>query len=159
MYFISLSVEATQEPTKVSNLRMGDAVFEKHVLGRERKQNVVAVEEFAPCPHKYMGTVKGCLPTHLDKILGESLCISLLLDLKVQHWDNNLTAAPSTSAPSLPEQSSLFDTIAAFKDSPKLSEEKRREIEFNTRKQRESNQWYEVRRYRLTSPMFGGVLK
>ena len=138
---------------------MGNAVFEKHVFGREHKRKVVAVEDFDPRPLKYRGTVKGRVPALLDKIRGEGLCISLLLDPQVRHWDYSLTAIPSTSAPSLPDKSSLTDTIAAFKDSLKLSEEKLREIEFNTRKQRESNQWYEVRRYRLTSSLFGHVLR
>jgi len=138
---------------------MGDAVFEKHVLGRECKRKVVAVEDFDPRPQKYRGTVKERVPVLLDKIRGEGLCISLLLDPKVRHWDNSLTATPSISIPSLPKPSSLADTIAAFKDSLKLSEEKLREIEFNTRKQRQSNQWFEVRRYRLTSSLFGHVLR
>ena len=60
--------------------------------------------------------------------------MSLLLDPKVQHWENSLTAIPSTSAPF------YLDTIAALKDSLKLSEEKFREIGVYARKQRESNQ-------------------
>ena len=138
---------------------MGDAVFEKHVFGRECKRKVVAVEDFDPRPQKYRGTANERVPILLDKIRGEGLCISLLLDPKVRHWDNSLTATPSISTASLPKQRSLTDTIAAFKDSLKLSEEKLREIEFNTRKQRQSNQWFEVRRYRLTSSLFGHILR
>ena len=144
---------------KKSNLRMGDAVFEKHVLGRERKRKVVAMEDFDPRPHKYRGMVKECVLVLLDKIRGEGLCISLLLDLKVRHWDNSLIATPSISTPSLPKQSSVTDTIAAIKDSLKLSEEKLREIEFNTRKQKQSNQWFKVCRYCLTSSLFNHVLR
>lgn len=144
---------------KESNLRMGEAVFEKHVLGRERKRKLVPVEDFDPRPLKYRGTAKERIPALLDEIRGEGLCISLLLDPKLRHWDNSLIATPSTSAPSLPGKSSLKDTIAAFKDSLKLSEEKIREIEFSTRNQRECNQWFEVRRYRLTSSLFGHVLR
>ena len=62
---------------KESNLRMGDAVFEKHVLGRECKRKVVAVEDFDPRPQKYGGTVNERVPILLDKIRGEGLCISL----------------------------------------------------------------------------------
>ena len=96
---------------KESNLRMGDAVFEKHVLGRECKRKVVAIEDFDPRPQKYRGTVKERVPVLLDKIRGEGLCISLLLDPKVRHWDNSLTATPSISIPSLPKPSSLADTM------------------------------------------------
>ena len=62
---------------------MGDAGFEKHVLGRECKRKVVAVEDFDPRPLQYRGTVKGHVPALLDKIRGEGLCLSLLLDPKV----------------------------------------------------------------------------
>ena len=98
---------------KESNLQMGDAVFEKHVLGRDHKRKVVAVEDFDPRPVKYRGTVKGRVPALLDKIRG-GLCISLLLDPKVRHWDNSLTATPLSLAPSSPEEGSLTDTISAF---------------------------------------------
>lgn len=134
--------------------------FLRNMLGREHKRKVVAVEDFDPRPLKYRGMVKVRVPALLDKIRGEGLCISLLLDPKVQHWDNILTATPSTSAPSLPEQSSLSATIAALKDSLKLLEDNLREIEFNTRKkQRESNQWYEVHHHRLMSSLFSHILR
>ena len=74
---------------------MGDVVFEKHVLGRDHKRKVVAVEDFDPRPVKYRGTVKGRVPALLDKIRGEGLCISLLLDPKVRHCDNSLTGGTS----------------------------------------------------------------
>lgn len=108
---------------------MGDAVSEKHVLGRECKRKVVAVEDFDPCPQKYRGTVNERVPILLDKIRGEGLCLSVLLDPKVRHWDNSLTVTPSIFTAS-PKQPSLTDTIAAFKDSLKLSEEKLREIQY-----------------------------
>lgn len=92
------------------------------------------MEDFDPCPQKYRGTVNERVPILLDKISGEGLCISVLLDPKVCRMDNSLTVTPSISTASLPKQRSLTDTIAAFKDSLKQSEEKRREIEFNTRK-------------------------
>ena len=113
------------------------------------------MDDFDPRPPKYRGMVKGHVPALLENIRG-GLCISLLLDPKIGHWDNRLTATPSSSAPSLPEENSLTDTIAVFKDSLKLSEEKLREIEFSTRKQRESNRWYDVY---LTSSIFGHILR
>ena len=47
---------------------MGDAVFEKHVLARERKQKVAAVEDFDPWPLKYKRTVKERVPALLEKV-------------------------------------------------------------------------------------------
>ena len=142
---------------KESTLRMGDTIFEKHVLGREHKRKLVAVEDFDPRPPKYRGTAKEHLPELLEKVRGQGLCVSLLLDPNVRHWDNSVVATPST--PLLPGRSGLADTIAAFKESLKLPEEKIKEIELRTRNQRESNQWFEVRRYRLTSSLFGQVLR
>ena len=80
-YVHNILANGSNPRSEESNLWMGDAVFEKHVLGREHKRKLVAVEDFNPHPLKYRGTVKGCVL--LDKIRGEGLCISLLLDPKV----------------------------------------------------------------------------
>ena len=77
----------------------------------------------------------GCVPALLR---GGGLCISLLLDPKVRHRENILTATPSSSASSLPEENSLTDTIAAFKDSLKPSEEKLNSVLGS------KGQWYDV---------------
>ena len=65
---------------------------------------------------------------------------------------------PST-APTLPSLSTLKDTAASFKESLQTSEEKIREIERETRSQRDSPLWYSVRRYRITAFHFGAVLR
>ena len=57
---------------------MGEAVFEKHVLGRERKRKLVSVEDFDTRPFKYRGTAKERIPALLVEVRGEGLCISLL---------------------------------------------------------------------------------
>ena len=51
-----------------------------------------------------------------------------------------------------------METIAAFKRSLQISDDKAREIERNTREQRLSSLWFSVRRYRITSSLFGNVL-
>lgn len=45
-------------------MKVGDAVLEKHVLGREHKQKQVAVEDLNPYPLKHRDMVKKCV----DKI-------------------------------------------------------------------------------------------
>ena len=50
----------------------------------------------------------------------------------------------------------LQETIRAFKTS--LQAEKAREIECNTRQQRFSQLWFDVRHYRITASIFGHVL-
>jgi hypothetical protein len=59
---------------------------------------------------------------------------------------------------SLPSTQNLQETVRAFKSSLKVSPEKAREIECNTRQQRLSQLWFDLRRYRITASMFGHVL-
>ena len=82
------------------------------------------MEDFDPRPPKYRGTATEHLPALLEKVRAQGLCVSLLLDPNVRHWDNSVMATPPLTTPSLPGQSGLADTIAVFKESLKLPEEK-----------------------------------
>ena len=136
---------------------MSDVVFEKHTYGKTRKRKSKLAEDFDPCPLEYRGTTKDRLPTLLDKLQGKELCISLLLDPRYCHWD---TASSSTTIPSeLPDNAQLKSTIATFMESLKLSTQKAREIEQDTREQHHSSLWFAVRRYRITASLFGDVLQ
>ena len=94
----------------------------------------------------------------LEDVRWDGLCISLLLDAKVCPHDDAVPSSSltltSTTLPSL-EQTS----VSAFKESLTISDEKIREVELNTREQRESSFWFQVRRHRITSSMFGQVLR
>ena len=97
------------------------------------------------------------MPALLDKLQGKELCISLLLDPRYRHWD---TALSSTTIPSeLPDNAQLKSTIAAFMESLKISTEKAREIEQDTREHHLSSLWFAVRHYRITASLFGDVLQ
>lgn len=58
----------------------------------------------------------------------------------------------------VPNVFELRDTITGFKGTLCISEDKAREIEQGTREQRNSSLWHSVRRYQITSSLFGAVL-
>ena len=145
---------------KENTLRLADAVFEKHVYGKGKKRRLAPLEDFDPRPAKFKGTARHSLPGLLEEVRGEGLCISLLLDSKVCPHDD---AVPSSSltltSTTLPSLEQLQTSVSAFKESLTVSDEKIREVELNTREQRESSFWFQVRRYRITSSLFGQVLR
>ena len=82
-----------------------------------------------------LGTAKNNLPSFLDKVRGEQLCISLLLDPSFCH-DYDIGSDSTQQTPTLPNMSSLKETIAAFKLSLSVTDDDVRAIEQNTREQR-----------------------
>ena len=100
--------------------------------------------------------VSNHLPSLLDKVRGEGLCISLLLDPRRRHWIED--SVSSTATPKQPPVCSLKATTLAFKESLKLSQEKIRKIERDTKDQQHSTLWFSVQRYRITGSLFGHVL-
>ena len=84
--------------------------------------------------------------------IGGAHGISLLLDSNL--CPNDGTTLSSSSVPTsstLPGIEKLKKSVSAFKESLSISDEKIREIELNTREQ--------ARRYRITSSLFGQVLR
>ena len=140
---------------KDSTLPMSGVVFEKHTYEKMQKRTPKLTEDFDPRPLKYRGTAKEHLPTLLGKLHGEGLCISVLLDPQYRHWDTPVATAPTE----LPGNSHLNDTITAFMENLQVSAAKAREIERDTREQHNSPLWFSVRRFRLTSSLFGAVLQ
>ena len=141
---------------KQSTLPISQAVFRKHDYSKPVKRSIKSVEDFDPRPLEFRGSASSRLPDLLQKVKGEQLCVSLLLDSSFCHSDNPTTMG-QTSSPNLPSVASLQDTIEAFKHSLKISEHEARHIEQNTREQRNSALWHSVRRYRITSSFFGSI--
>ena len=137
---------------KESNLCMSEAVFEKFdyqkPVMRRRKQT----EEFDPRPDDCRGNAKQLLGTLLDNVRGESLGISLLFDER-HSQSGNLHA--DTSLPSTP---AVKETVEAFKESLWMSPSQLRHIELSTGTQRNSPEWYSIRKYRITASRFGEIL-
>ena len=120
------------------------------------KKKMTSIENFDPRPPEYRGTAATRLPSLLESISGQGLCISLL-DPKCKHWDSD-DSSSKVPACNMPNLDTLRNMISAFKETLQLSEDKIRHIEQNTREQRRSPLWHSVRRYRLTASNFGAVM-
>ena len=81
--------------------------------------------------------------------------MSLLFDETLRYWDS----CPSDTTLSPPDNTTLRRTVEEFKASLNVSDQVIRKIENNTRQQRNSPLWYNVRRYRITASMFGNTLR
>ena len=138
---------------KESTLPLSDAAFVKHDYAKAEKRKILRVEDFDPRPESFRGTASQGLPELLQKLKGEQLCVSLLFD---SQYGSEVSSSPSSH--SIPHVSSLKDTIKKFKDTLNVTSERSREIERGTREQRNSQLWFSVRRYRITSSLFGAVL-
>ena len=113
---------------------MSEAQFEKHVYGRTRKRTVRMIEDFDPRPDEYKEQpVTTCLHFCTRFTGKDFVCISLLLDPRCRHWTEESVSSTATSEK--PPICSLKATILAFKESLKLSQEKIREIECDTKDQ------------------------
>ena len=138
---------------KESTMPISEATFEKHDFAKPTKRKIKHVEDFDPRPPQFRGLVTSRLPELLDKVRGEQLGISLLFD---SHFRVGSSEMPSSYH--MPDTTNLSETISAFKKSLEVSDEKAREIERNTREQRQSSLWFSVRRYRVTASLFGMIL-
>lgn len=131
--------------------------FEKHVYGRTRKHELKSIANFDPRPHEFRGTLKESLPAFLDKVRGHNLGISVLLDPSMQVWPDAVSVADSSA--NIPRKEELMERVSEFIKSLQLTAARIRAIERHTTQQRNSAQWFEARRYRLTASFFGEVLR
>ena len=143
---------------KESNMKLSEAVFEKHMYGRTKKVKKLKIEGFDPRPVKYRGTAKACLDRFVSSKYGRGLGVSILLDPKAQVWtDHEQSCSIQTSLPVLPTTTDLKFTILQFKESMCVSSAQASDIERSTQKQRHSSVWYNVRKFRLTASRFGEI--
>ena len=123
-------------------MAISEAKFVKHVYGKTSRWSFESIEDFDPRPVEYRGTASLNLPDLLEKIRGELLCISLLLDPSFCHDYETSSSETTQLAPVLPNVSNLKETILAFKTSLSMTEDEIREIEQSTREQRNSTKWF-----------------
>ena len=135
---------------KDSTLPVASTSFEKHDYQKPVKRKVKLLNDFDPRPPEFRGQIQNRLPSFLQKVKGEELAISFLLDSSLQQ---TRLAPVSVNV----NDENLQASIAAFKDTLKIIADRAREIERNTREQRLSSLWFSVRRYRITSSLFGSV--
>lgn len=86
------------------------------------------LETFDPRPIEFKGTAGVNLPALLDKVRGNGLAISLLLDRTTICWSDESNAAQPRQ-PQLPSIEELRERVAELKKSLQLPAEKCREIE------------------------------
>lgn len=91
----------------------------------------------------------------LEKICGEQLCVSLLFDETFHYWDS----CPSGTNPTPPDDATLRRTVEEFKASFNILDHVIRKIVNDTRQQRNSPLWQNVRHYRITASRFGNNLR
>ena len=65
---------------KESTLQVSKATFEKHDYAKPMKRKIKHVEDFDPRPPEFRRLAANRIPELLDKVRGEQLGISLLLD-------------------------------------------------------------------------------
>ena len=128
---------------KDSTLPVASTSFEKHDYQKPVKRKVKLLNDFDPRPPEFRGQIQNRLPSFLQKVKGEELAISFLLDSSLQQ---TRLAPVSVNV----NDENLQASIAAFKDTLKITADRAREIEQNTREQRLSSLWFSVRRYRIT---------
>lgn len=129
-------------------MKMAEASFSKHVYGRERKRTFKSLEEFDPRKAKFRGTANERLPDLLTNLRGENLCISLLFDEHYRYWDDSKSL---DGKPILPEIRALKNAVEEFKKSMVMSDEPFRKLERDTKDQRNSTTWHQVRCYIITA--------
>ena len=140
---------------KQSNLKMADADFEKHVYGRTASaKKRRRLEDFDPRPLKYRGKANDQLTSFLEHVRGKGLGISLLKDESTRYWSSDRM---TTSTHDLPSNLELKRSVEEFMKCLSVNEDKAREIERTTRQQRNSIEWFTVRRFRITSSTFGEI--
>ena len=140
------------ETAKVDEMK-----FEKHVYGRTRKHELKSISNFDPRPPEFRDTLKETLQAFLDKVRGHNLGISVLLDHSMQVWPDAVSSADSSA--NIPRKEELMERVSQFIKSLQLTAARIRAIERHTTQQRNSAQWFEARRYRLTASLFGEVLR
>ena len=139
---------------KESNLPISEAVFHKHVYRHQNKRQLEVMADFDPRPSHLRGNAKDLLDVFMSKFRDQGLGVSILFDEDCRCWSN--PTGPS-STPVLPSKMELRERVEEFKKSLHLPLQKQREIEQSTISQSKSSLWYSVRRYRITTSLFGSV--
>ena len=120
---------------------ISDAVFQKHIYGRQRKHELKAIEDFDPRPVDLRGKSKERLSTFLSNVRGQGLGVSLLFDEDYRCWSTE-TEKPLT--PVLPMKEKVYEMVEEFKKSLQMQPHQLREIGQSTRDQSKNPLWHSV---------------
>ena len=110
---------------KESNLRVSDAVFEKHDYSKPVKRKIHQSNNYDPRPSQFKGTACGELPELLKKIKSSNVGVSLLLDSECIESQSALLQPRGYD---LPPDSKLRRTLDYFKQSLEVTQDQGRQI-------------------------------
>ena len=130
---------------KESSLPISEAVFHKHVYGRQRKHTLKPIADFDP----HLVHLRG-----QANVKGSGIGVSLLFDEECRCWS---TSTDKSSQPVLPSQRDMRGRVELFKQSLIMTPQKMREIEQSTREQNISLLWFSVQSYRITASFFDQI--
>lgn len=133
---------------KENAMKIGEVPFRKYQFGKSPKQEVHSLVDFDPRPSEYRGNAKSLLPDLLGKVRGKGLSVSLLFDCDTRMH-------PATYEP-IPIQE-MMEKVGNLKRDLSLTDDAVQAIEIETRVHQSSPKWYEMRRFRLTSSVFGQI--
>ena len=129
-------------------LKVSDTQF-KRLLYSKPSKDVGSLITFDPRPPEYRGTALQYLPRLLEQVKGKGLCVSLL-------FDPDTTISNTESFIPLPKEVTELK-IVELRESLTLTEEDARKIAAETKAQRNSQEWFDARKFRITASLFGVV--
>lgn len=138
---------------KVTNVPIAEAVFEKHVYGRQRKHNIKSLSDFDPRPDHLRGQAQDRLVTFLEDVKGQGIGMSLMFDKSCRCWSPTVVTAPK---PMLPPKKDIQERVKLFKESLVMTPQIL-QMEQSSRNQAKNLLWFSVRSYRIKASNFGRV--
>ena len=127
-------------------LKMSDAQFKKLRYDKPSK-DLTSIASFDPRPPEYRGNAIQRLPGLLQQLKGKGLCVSLLFD------PDTIVTNPESFVPL--SKKDMEAKISEFKGKLVMSEEAIRQLETETKAQRNSPKWFQARQFRVTASLFG----
>ena len=112
---------------KKSTMLISEATFKKHDYVKPKKK-IKRLDNFDSIPPHFRGLPASRLPALLDKVRGEQLGISFLLDSSFREGSPKMPASYH-----MPDSSKLCETISAFKKTLEMSDDKAHKIKRNMR--------------------------
>lgn len=135
---------------KESNMPIAEAVFQKHVYGRQKKHKISPMTNYDPRPDNLRGQAQDLLKKFLEEVKGQGIGVSLMFDESCHCWSPDINA----SKPTLPSKDDLQKCVKLFKETLIMTPQ---EIEQSTRDQNKNLLWFSVRSYHITASNFGQV--
>ncbi len=115
---------------KEAKLQISDVVFQMHVYSRKRKHTLKQLNGFDPRPEELRGSVNAQLPQLLRTIKDKSLCMSMLFDPQIRHWEKE--NIPSPTEYHILSKAEMLEAISSIKETLHLTPHQILNLEMNT---------------------------